>query len=242
VSDPDPSVMGSCPYPDGAWSVQNIATDDTLFVRSGPAKTYPEIGELAYNASGLSLGACQGKWCQVEYGCISGYAFGDYLTDGNPGTAPSAFSGLYSVVDHPANERMNIRSGPGTEYGVVSELVPNAVDIVVTDCQDIEGYEYRWCNLSWNNVSGWGYGRYLADAQGRHPLPTPVAVAPAGDVCFDLWYERNAIFDANGYCFGSDKGKANFSNEGCFTSNPDLDASERRRVGEIEAEEARRGC
>jgi uncharacterized caspase-like protein/uncharacterized protein YraI len=240
-ADPDPSDMASCPFPDGDWSVQNIATDDTLFVRSGPGKSYPEVGELAYNASGISVGSCEGKWCRIEYGCISGYAFGDYLTDNEPANAPSEFSGLYKVVDHPAGERMNIRSGPGTEYSVVSSLVPNAVDIVVTDCQAVEGYEYRWCNLSWNNVSGWGYGRFLADGQGRKPIPVPVA-APAGDVCFDLWYERNAIFDANGYCFGSDKGKANFSNEGCTTSNPTLNTSEKQRVDQIEAEEARRGC
>jgi uncharacterized caspase-like protein/uncharacterized protein YraI len=237
----DPAVMGSCPMPDGPWSVQDIASDDTLFVRSGPAKTYPELGELAYNATGISVGRCEGKWCQVQYGCISGYAFGDYLTKGHADNPTSEFSGLYRVVDHPVGEMLNIRSGPGTQYSVVSELVPNAIDIVVTDCQAIDGYDYRWCNLSWNNVAGWGYGRYLADGQGRKPIPVPVA-AQSGDMCFSLWYERNAIFDANGYCFGTDKGKANFSNEGCFTSNPDLTASERRRVTEIEAEEARRGC
>ncbi len=237
----DPATLGSCPWQNGGWSVRNIAANDTLFVRSGPGKANPEVGELAYNASGITLYGCTGSWCQVQYGCISGYAFGDYLTEGNAGNAPSAYSGLYSVVNHPADQLLNIRSGPGEKYAVVAELVPNAYDIVVTDCQAIEGYEYRWCNLSWNQVSGWGYGRYLQDGQGQHPTADRVA-ASTGDVCFNLWYERNSIFHDNGYCFGSAKGKANFSNEGCFTSTPDLDASEKARVDAIAAEESRRGC
>jgi uncharacterized caspase-like protein/uncharacterized protein YraI len=237
----DIATMGSCPFQEGTWSVQNIATNDTLFVRSGPAKTNPEVGELAYNASGITLFGCDGKWCQVQYGCISGYAFGDYLTEGNAGNAPSAYSGLYSVVDHPADQLLNIRSGPGEKYAVIAELVPNAYDIVVTDCQSIEGYEYRWCNLSWNQISGWGYGRYLQDSRGQHPVADQVAASP-GDICFDLWYKRNAIFHDNGYCFGTAKGKASFSNDGCYTTTPDLDASEKARVDAIAAEEAQRGC
>jgi uncharacterized caspase-like protein/uncharacterized protein YraI len=239
---PDPAVMGSCAALDGPVSVRGIATDDTLFVRSGPGSSNPEVGELAYNASGINVYNCDGKWCQIQYGCISGYSFLDYLADGPSAAASSAYAGPYSVVDHPADQLLNIRSGPGTQYAVVSELVPYAQDVAVTDCQAIDGYEFRWCNLSWNNVSGWGYGRYLQDQSGQKPMAAAARVTSSGDICFDLWYERNAIFDANGYCFGSDKGKANFSNEGCYTSDPQLSAGEKQRVKAIEAEEARRGC
>jgi uncharacterized caspase-like protein/uncharacterized protein YraI len=238
----DPAVLGNCPALDGPVSVRGIAADDTLFVRSGPGSSNPAVGELAYNAAGISVYNCDGKWCQIQYGCISGYSFLEYLADGPSSAAPSAYAGLYSVVDHPADQLLNIRSGPGTQYAVVSELVPNAYDVVVTDCQAVDSYEFRWCNLSWNNVAGWGYGRYLQDQSGQKPMATAAPVTSTGDACFDLWYERNAIFAENGYCFGSDKGKANFSNDGCYTSDPQLSAQEKSRVDAITAEEARRGC
>lgn len=60
--------------------------------------------------------------------------------------------------------------------------------------------------------------------------------------CWDLWYERNAIYDRNGYCFSSNLGKRTFNNADCWTSNPTLSPSEQRRVARIKAEERRRGC
>jgi len=237
----DPAVMGNCPALDGPASVYKIASNDTLFVRSGPGTSYPQVGELAFNASGISIIGCEGKWCQIQSGCTSGYASSNYLTEGGVANTASDYDGLYSVVDHPANELLNIRSGPGTQYPVVAELVPYALDVKVTDCQAIDDYEYRWCNLSWNRVSGWGYGRYLQDEQGNKPMPEPASVS-SGNVCFDLWYERNDIYQSRGYCFGSAKGKANFSNEGCYTSNPILSPSEKLRVESIQAEEARLKC
>ena len=34
-----------------------------------------------------------------------------------------------------------------------------------------------------------------------------------------LWTARNTIYHENGYCFRTARGKANFSNDGCVTSN-----------------------
>ena len=235
---------GNCPAQTGDWSVTGIASDDTLFVRMGPGTTYPEKGELAYNAAGITNFGCDGKWCQIEYGCISGYASAKYLTDQISDTATSAYSGLYAVVDSPKDEPLNLRAGPGTQYEVVATLPFDAQSVIVTDCQTIDSYDYRWCNLSWNAASGWGYGRYLQDGQGQKPqppAPAPIAAASA-NTCFDLWYQRNAIFAANGYCFGTAKGKANFSNDSCTTTTPNLSASERRDVDRIKSEEKRNGC
>ena len=60
--------------------------------------------------------------------------------------------------------------------------------------------------------------------------------------CWDLWYERNAIFANNGYCFSSSLGRRTFDNAGCWTKNPKLARWEQRRVSQIKGEERRRGC
>ena len=246
---PDPVLAaapdrGSCPVQTGEWSVKGIATDDTLFVRSGPGTSNAEIGELAYNATGISVTACEGKWCEVQYGCIAGFASAKYLTDDDVNAASSDFSGVFSVVDHPANEKLNIRSGPGEQYDVVAELAHDATGVMVTDCQTVDNYDYRWCNLAWNQVSGWGYGRYLQDSQGQKPLnvtannPDPKMDA----VCYNLWFQRNAIFYANGYCFTSEQGLAEFDDGTCHTSAPVLTAGEKERLEQIKVEEKKNGC
>ncbi len=69
------------------------------------------------------------------------------------------------------------------------------------------------------------------------PLP-----ASAGDVCDDLWFSRNQVFDSNGYCFGSNLGKAVFDNTGCSTKSPVLSASDQAYVAWIKGREKDWGC
>jgi hypothetical protein len=72
------------------------------------------------------------------------------------------------------------------------------------------------------------------------------AIAFAGTAaaasCYDLWYERNSIYNDNGYCFKTEMGRDTFDNSDCWTSNPSLSRSERNRVNQIVREERRRGC
>jgi hypothetical protein len=60
--------------------------------------------------------------------------------------------------------------------------------------------------------------------------------------CFDLWYERNQIYDDNGYCFKSDLALEYFDNDDCWTRHPHFTKSEQRRIDDIVAEEKRRHC
>lgn len=164
--------LGNCPLQNGSASGSGIANDDTLFVRSGPGTNFPQVGELAFNANGISVASCANRWCVVEYGCIRGYASQKYLKQGHGGQGGSAFTGTYQVVNHPMDQKLNVRGGPSTRFPILAELPPNATGIQVTDCQAKEGDAYRWCNLSWNNVSGWAYGRYLMNTAGLQPYST----------------------------------------------------------------------
>ena len=62
------------------------------------------------------------------------------------------------------------------------------------------------------------------------------------EACDDLWFVRNQIFDAQGYCFGSALGKAIFDNSDCTTSNPELSEKDRRYIAELQAMEAEWEC
>jgi len=60
--------------------------------------------------------------------------------------------------------------------------------------------------------------------------------------CPDLWYKRNAIYDANGYCFKTAKGKATFDNSDCWTSHPKFSSWEWKQIKAIKKMEKLEGC
>ena len=60
--------------------------------------------------------------------------------------------------------------------------------------------------------------------------------------CYDLWYARNAIYDAAGYCFQTDLGMETFDNDDCWTTHPRLSKKQQKLVAQIQAEEKARHC
>jgi hypothetical protein len=63
--------------------------------------------------------------------------------------------------------------------------------------------------------------------------------------CNELWYQRNAIFKAAGYCFKTARAISEFGNAGCLYDEEDelpLSALNRRRVANLVAEERHLGC
>ena len=63
--------------------------------------------------------------------------------------------------------------------------------------------------------------------------------------CQNLWHVRNRIYDENGYCFKTKRGRAHFSNVGCKYWNEaavPLNTYERRNVQTIRAVERWKGC
>lgn len=60
--------------------------------------------------------------------------------------------------------------------------------------------------------------------------------------CYDLWYARNAIYDANGFCFSTDLGMETFDNDDCWTTHPKLSKKEQKLVAQIQAQEKLKRC
>ncbi|MBZ8134532.1 YARHG domain-containing protein [Afifella sp. IM 167] len=63
--------------------------------------------------------------------------------------------------------------------------------------------------------------------------------------CNDLWYVRNRIFDENGYCFRTSRGRANFDNSDCWENDQGrvrMSGIERANVNAIVQAERALGC
>ena len=76
-------------------------------------------------------------------------------------------------------------------------------------------------------------------------LAIPLTLVPAAaqaQSCYDLWLERNSIYDRNGFCFKTRLGRETFDNSDCYTNNPRLTRAEQLRVEAIRRQERRMGC
>ena len=63
--------------------------------------------------------------------------------------------------------------------------------------------------------------------------------------CQNLWHVRNRIYDENGYCFTTARGRKAFDNSDCWVksqSKVKLNAIERHNVNAIVAAESANGC
>jgi len=77
-------------------------------------------------------------------------------------------------------------------------------------------------------------------------LPLLATATPAAaQSCEDLWYQRNEIYKAQGYCFRTQRGISAFGNAGCQYDNIEdvpLSATQHRVIADIQRAERTRGC
>lgn len=63
--------------------------------------------------------------------------------------------------------------------------------------------------------------------------------------CENLWTVRNTIFDENGFCFSTARGRRAFANDDCSISDPaavPMDDYERSNVAKVARLESERDC
>jgi hypothetical protein len=90
---------------------------------------------------------------------------------------------------------------------------------------------------------GWAHSRWILCCTTAEARPLTV-ISPQS--CDDLWYQRNAIWAAYGYCFTSDRGIAAFGTAGCNRTQSQVQAimsqGDRAEVERLLALETAQGC
>jgi hypothetical protein len=93
-----------------------------------------------------------------------------------------------------------------------------------------------------SSLSGSALAAICAVIAGQLLVASP---ASAGDfqgmTCSELWYERNAIYAENGYCFKTAKARAVFG-KACFAPYGKLSYSEQQTVNWIKHWEKKKRC
>ena len=54
-----------------------------------------------------------------------------------------------------ADDNVNLRTGPGTGYGVIETLLRG-------EAVDIEQCQFAWCEVATNDATGWASASYLS--------------------------------------------------------------------------------
>lgn len=149
-----------------------------LELRSAPGNGDVQ-GVIPPTGVGIGVGDCVDNWCEVEFGCQSGWADSTFLLPRSEalrrvtGVRPSDPEGL------------NVRTGPHYNYPVFGSIPHNA-KVVEHICQESPYEASQWCLITYQNQSGWVSDRYLGfdDGVGSDTAGTETAYAgtPWGSV------------------------------------------------------------
>src|SRR5512147_1616578 len=115
-------------------------------------------------SNGPSIGSIRMKRMHVMIGLAS--LVGAALIAGSALSVPAVFS---------PTGHLNVRSGPGFQYPVVTQMPANT-RFPVTGCIQ----DYSWCSVAVGDVTGWASAPYLATDFGGKPTNLQVSGAQLG--------------------------------------------------------------
>jgi SH3-like domain-containing protein len=148
----EPLPAASCDDPGGNYVVTNVRWDDPegLNVREMPNIGGHIMGSLKANTTGLTVGACDHGWCQVQCKSLglSGWSRDRYLA--------LRSSVLYSVKGiSQAALGLAIRNGPDRTCTATSYVPYDGRDVTIHSCQVSRNGSSEWCLITHESGSGW---------------------------------------------------------------------------------------
>ena len=116
----------------------------------------------------------------VTYNGTTGWAFGDYLTTGSVPTTPTPPPSTGATGPAKVTTSLNLRSGPGTSFGVVTVMPRGAVVSLTGETSN--GY----LGLTYNGASGYAAEQYLEIGAAAPPASSGVGTATVIDGTLNL--------------------------------------------------------
>jgi len=116
-------------------------------------------------------GSGESGFLPVSWNDVNGWASADYLSTGAPTGDSGAGAGDAQITSY-----LNFRSGPGTDYGIIS-VIPNGASVSLTGASS-----GGFVEIVYNGYQGWVSADYVASgseapAPAPDPEPAPVEIA-----------------------------------------------------------------
>jgi murein DD-endopeptidase MepM/ murein hydrolase activator NlpD len=174
-----------------------VTSPDGVNLRSGPSTGAGILTVMPNGAQVLITGAAQsGNWLPVIYNGQNGFADGDYITAGGTSVTASgsSSSGAAALAASPSpsatptsssatvmpSDGLNLRSGPGSSYGVLT-VMPQGATVAITG----PAQNGTWEPVIYNGQSGFADGSYLS-TDGSDPIVTASGAGASGNATLAL--------------------------------------------------------
>ncbi|MDM5337414.1 SH3 domain-containing protein [Fictibacillus enclensis] len=164
------------PAPEPKTTTKYVKVSGALNLRKD-ATTKSSVIKTLKDGEKVTVYSESNGWAKVKVGSSTGYVSTKYLTATKPGTAkpspapkPSEPETVVRFVDVDASSSLNVRSGPGTTFAVVTKL---ARDTAVT----LLSQSGSWSKISANGKTGYVSTSYLKQKLGS---PDGIAVSETG--------------------------------------------------------------
>lgn len=155
-----------------ATTVQYKTTIE-LNLRSGPGTQYKILGYGVVGTTVTGTGKTSGIWYEVKMGTLTGWMSSDYLKK-VVAIAPTAVTPpvtTIAAVQYKTTIHLNLRSGPGTKYGIIGSGVAGTK---VNGTGKING---TWFEVKLGTKTGWMSSEYLLDVTGPNTVAALQAYA-----------------------------------------------------------------
>lgn len=128
-------------------------------VRSGPGSSYSQIGWLSKGETVRRTGI-SGSWTQVDYYGKTAYVYSTYLTLQQSGNDEPYVTPASGIVEATIN--VNVRTGPGTNYATLGELIKG-------ERVTRTGISGDWTRIEYRNRTAFVFSSYLRVVSGNQP-------------------------------------------------------------------------
>jgi uncharacterized protein YraI len=136
-----------------------VRTTDKLNLRSGPGSGYEVKLIMPAGATLKITGSYKNGFYPVRYQDTTGWASAEYLASIRVGPQPSV-TGIPKGAAR-TTDLLNLRTGPGTDYGV-RLVIPSGASLKVTG-----SYRNGYYPVRYQGIKGWASADYLVSAQSR---------------------------------------------------------------------------
>ena len=135
-------------------------TTSTLNLRAGPSTgNFVKLVMPANASVDLLSGVGNAGFYKVSYNGLLGYAYADYLSVGGSGSN-SIDAGWGNDGAARTTSALNLRSGPGTGYGI-ADVMPSGASVTLTGAS-----QSGFLGVIYNGGNGWASADYLAAGSG----------------------------------------------------------------------------
>jgi uncharacterized protein YraI len=121
-----------------------MTTTASLNLRSGPGTSYSVLLVIPNGATVNTTGSTQNGFSQLTYNGTTGWGATQYLTGGSTITTATVFDGS-----------LNLRSGPGTTYSVIT-VMPDGATVTITGALNNGFYP-----VTYGSTAGYASAQYL---------------------------------------------------------------------------------